>query len=102
MAEEPEGADLAAQQELQEALQSLKGVSIEGVLQAGWEASLRLLVAKVSTGQATHQELAILRNMLRDNGMVLNKVLEGAANKPLPLPGPDELDLPALSKPDYA
>lgn len=73
-------------------------MGIEGVLQAGWEASLRLLVARAIAGTASHQELAILRNLLRDNGMVLSKVVEGKSGEPIPLP--TDIDLPELPAPD--
>ena len=85
---------------LQAFLAKLGGMNIEGVLQAGHQAMLRLLVAKVALGDATHQEMAVLRNMLRDNGMVLGKVIDGQAIKPSELPNDhDDLiaELPAPS-----
>lgn len=83
----------------QEALARLQGMDIERVLQMGHEATIRLLAAKAIAGTASHQELAILRNMLRDNGQTLvGKLIEGNAAKPLPLP---EHDIPQLEAPDY-
>jgi hypothetical protein len=84
----------------QEALAKLQGMSLDGILRAGLEASLRLLVAKVIAGTASASVLAVLRNMLRDNGMVMNKMVEGDAVKPLPLPTGD--DIPHLPAPDYS
>lgn len=81
----------------QEALQQMRGMDIASVIRAGHEASLRLLSARAIAGTASHQELAILRNMLRDNGMVLGKVIDGKAGEPLPFPD----DLPELPKPEY-
>ena len=83
----------------QEFLDVLNKMGVEGVLQKGHESLLRLLVAKTAAGTASHQELAILRNILRDNGMVLGKVLEGRDVKPLPLP--DTGDIPELEPPSY-
>lgn len=96
MADEDEGPSEDQQAE-QEALHRLKGMDLASVLQAGHEASLRLLSARAIAGTASHQELAILRNMLRDNGMVMGKVIDGSKGEPLPFPD----DLPALSKPEY-
>ena len=87
-------------QEEQEALARMKSLDINSVLQAGHEATIRLLTARAIAGTASHQELAILRNILRDNGMVLNgKVIEGETT-PLPLPDGHE-DIPYLPAPDY-
>lgn len=85
---------------VQEFLVILNQMGIEGVLQKGHEAMLRLLVARVSAGAASHQELAILRNLLRDNGMVLGKVLDGKANEPTALPDHEDLLL-ELPVPNY-
>lgn len=82
-----------------EFLEVLNKMGIEGVLQKGHEALLRLLVARVAAGSASHQEMAILRNVLRDNGMIFGKVLEGKDVKPLPLPGGE--DIPELEAPNY-
>lgn len=83
----------------QEALSRLQGVDIERVLQMGHEAAIRLLTAKAIAGTASHQELAIFRNLLRDNGLTLTgKLIEGNTAKPLPLPADD---IPELEAPDY-
>jgi len=93
----PEAQDLT---EEQEALNRMKGMDIQAVLQAGHEATIRLLTARAIAGTASHQELAILRNLLRDNGMALaGKVIEGSTVKPLPLP--EGVDIPELPTPDY-
>ncbi|MCW2317146.1 vacuolar-type H+-ATPase subunit C/Vma6 [Rhodoblastus acidophilus] len=84
----------------QEQLAKLQGLSLEQVARLAHEATFRLLTARVAAGTITHQEMAILRNMLRDNGLVWNlspPPLDGEAAKTLP-----NLDeLPALEKPDY-
>lgn len=92
-------AEVATNAAEQEALARLQGMDIERVLQMGHEAAIRLLAAKVIAGTASHQELAILRNVLRDNGQTLiGKLVEGNVVKPLPLP---ESDIPELEAPDY-
>ena len=85
----------------EEVLARLQNMDIERVLQMGHEATIRLLTAKAIAGTASHQELAILRNVLRDNGLTLmGKLVEGsAAHTPLPLPGHD---IPELEAPDYS
>lgn len=84
----------------QEALARLQDMSIERVLQMGHEAAIRLLTARVIAGTASHQELAILRNVLRDNGLTLTgRLIEGNVTKPLPLPA--DTDIPLLDAPDY-
>lgn len=78
------------------AFKELDGFSLEQVIQAGHEAVLRRLVAKVKAGTASHQEMAILRNLLRDNGMVL------ATPPGTDLPKPEApADLPTFDRPDY-
>ena len=96
-----EGDDAGGGQDLEaQALVSLQAMSLEQVVRAGHEAMLRRLVAKVTAGTASHQELAILRNMLRDNGMVWSL-------PPPPIDGEDAkrvdrlADPPQLESPDY-
>lgn len=96
--------DLAAEENdraaEQEALARLQGLDVQAVLQMGHEAMIRLLTARVAAGTASHQELAILRNVLRDNGLtLLGKLIEGNATKPITLPAHD--DIPELEPPDY-
>lgn len=92
-------AEVETQAEEKEALARLQTVDIERVLQMGHEAVIRLLSARAIVGSASHQELAILRNLLRDNGLTLTgKLIEGNTVKPLPLPADD---IPELDAPDY-
>lgn len=87
-------ADIAAAEEAA-AFARLHNMPIEMVIRAGHEAILRRLVAKAQAGSITHQEAAILRNMLRDNGMTLGIAPSASAG-----PGPGkQQDLPDL--PDY-
>lgn len=83
-----------------EHLARLGGLSLEQVVRAGHEAMLRLLVAKVTAGTVSHQEMAILRNMLRDNGMTWNlppPPVDGEVARTLP----DISELPQLERPEY-
>lgn len=78
-----------------DALQEIAGFSLHALLAKGHEQLLRTLVAKSMSGTATHQELAILRNVLRDNGLTMApgdgaKTIE---HRPLPaLPHFDDPD----------
>lgn len=97
-----EGSDLPELTEAKleaETLAQMLELPMEAVIRAGHEALLRLLVAKAKAGTIKHQEMAILRNMLRDNGMMLQiesskPTLEhqsvAISHRPLPqLPAPD-------------
>lgn len=57
------------------------------------------LLVKLQTNKATHQELAILRNLLRDNGMILApmRTIEQERRDAERPPA----DLPELPEPDY-
>ena len=98
-----EDVERQAAQAQQDALDALRGLPMEEVIRKGHEALFRLLVAKVDAGTISHQEMSILRNMLRDNGMiyptdVMGMKTVGAENKNKQLPAP----LPKLDPPDYA
>lgn len=69
-------------------LSDLEGMDVAEILRAGHKALLVQLVGRVRSGKATHQEAAILRNMLKDNGLVLGIPPESpeAAEDPAPLP----------------
>lgn len=49
----------------------LMGLSVEEILREGQKALFANLVGKVRSGKANHQEKAILRNILKDNGLTL-------------------------------
>lgn len=97
VSEQDDELDLDGARVEAEALAKLADLPIEAVIQAGHEAMLRLLVAKVAAGTIKHQELATLRNMLRDNGMTLIRPTKEPV-KALPLPD----DMPRLEEPDYS
>jgi hypothetical protein len=86
--------DLAEEDAVRDELKKLEGFSLQQLLQAGQEALVRRLVALVNAGIASHQEQAILRNILKDNGMVMGLAsteTPGASSAPLDLPDlPDE------------
>lgn len=89
---DPNPADFEALEQLK----ALEGLSPEQLLKEAHVALLRDLLAKLKLGQASHQELAILRNMLRDNGMMLmGGMVPGGSTTPQQAPLPrDEEDLP--------
>lgn len=78
--EDGEGQDIA----LQKAKDSLNQMPAEELIRRAHFALLRELLAKLELGRLSHQEAAILRNMLRDNGMVLGVPPQGMS------PGRDE------------
>lgn len=78
--------ELAAEKEL-------AGLDVKELLALGQEILLRQLLVRVKAGTASHQEQAILRNMLRDSGMVLKLDNE-------PPPAARE-ELPELHDPEY-
>lgn len=73
----------------------LEGMSLEDILRAGQKALFVQLVGKARSGTASHQELAILRNALRDNGLVLGIAPEPEAATEAPA------DLPDFDKPEW-
>lgn len=83
----------------QEALMRLDNMSFAEVIQQGHLALLKDLVASVNAGTATHQEKAILRNFLRDNGMTLTPPPGGTSAGDRP--APPASDLPSFGDPDY-
>lgn len=70
MADE-EDLDALEAQQLQEQRQALNQLPAEEIIRRAHFGLLRELLAKLEVGSISHQEMAILRNMLRDNGMVL-------------------------------
>ena len=78
--------------------QELRGEDREDLLREAHKELLVLLTAKLKAGTATHQELAILRNLLRDNGMVIPPRPPEAERRDAQRP---RADLPVLDDPDY-
>jgi hypothetical protein len=76
----------------------IMGLSLEDILKRGQKALFASLVAAVETKRATHQEMAILRNLLRDNGMVMGlpDPNDRAADTPT-----HQADLPEYEDPVY-
>lgn len=76
----------------------LEGKSVQEILMEGQKALFIDLVVKVRSGRANHQEKAILRNILRDNGLTLgipSETPEEAKKREAPA------DLPDFEAPEY-
>jgi hypothetical protein len=80
--EQPEARDETAFLELMDK-------SVEDILREGQKALFARLVAVCRSGSASHQELAILRNILKDNGLTLGIPPEGPTAPTTPMPMPD-------------
>lgn len=80
----------------EEDFQALMGMSLEDILREGQKALFARLVTACRGGKASHQEMAILRNVLKDNGLTLGIPPEDtAAATRAPV------DLPEFGQPDY-
>lgn len=80
---------------------ALMDKSIEDILREGQKALFARLVSACRAGTANHQELAILRNILKDNGLTLGIPPEqkpGAGGEKLPLP--DDIEVPDYGPPE--
>lgn len=73
----------------------LEGLSVEDILREGQRALFLSLVTKVRALTATHQEAAILRNILKDNGLTLGIPPERPPSTEAPM------DLPVFGEPEY-
>lgn len=63
----PPGPDI----DVMDRIRELEGKSLNDLLTLAQKKLVVDLLAKLEAGQASHQELAILRNLLRDNGLVM-------------------------------
>jgi hypothetical protein len=88
---DPEDATDGPDPALESAFLELMDKSVEDILREGQKALFARLVAVCRSGSASHQELAILRNILKDNGLTLGIPPEAPStgNTPLPLPIPE-------------
>lgn len=79
--------------------EELMGKTLEDILREGQKLLFAQLVTKCRSGKANHQELAILRNVLKDNGLTLGIPPEdgdAAVRR-----SPEPVDLPDFDKPEY-
>jgi hypothetical protein len=89
--------------DLSEHYAELEGKTVQEILLEGQKALFIELVVKCRSGSASHQELAILRNVLKDNGLTLGippetvQAAEHRAQREAKAP----LDLPSFDTPDY-
>jgi hypothetical protein len=95
--EEEDGEDL-------EPLPSMGGLSLEDQLKLGRQILLERLIKAVHQGHATPQEMNTLRQMLKDNGMVMGDPTEGPeeSDQNGERPGKAKADLPSFEPPEYA
>jgi hypothetical protein len=78
---------------------ALQDLSVEDILREGQKALFARLVSACRAGTANHQELAILRNILKDNGLTLGIPPEKpASGERLPLP--DDIEVPDYGPPE--
>lgn len=84
----------APEQETNAEFLKFMGMSVEEILREGQKALFADLVSKVRSGQANHQEKAILRNILRDNGLTLGIPQDDQRQLP-------PSDLPEFTEPEY-
>jgi hypothetical protein len=88
--------DPAGLQALRNQRETLNQLPTDELLRRSHFALLRELLAKLELGVLSHQEMSILRNMLRDNGMVLGVPPAGQQ------PGVSQpRDLPTFDDEDY-
>lgn len=57
----------------------LRDLGVREMLEEARRAAVALLLEKVKCGEATAAELAVLRNMLRDNGLIMGFEYAGDA-----------------------
>lgn len=84
----------------QKFLREMEGKSVQDILAEGQKALFIDLVSRVRMGEASHQEKAILRNLLKDNGFTLGIDLGKAINEDRDETRPP-MDLPEYGDPDY-
>lgn len=78
---------------------ALMDKSVDDILREGQKALFARLVSACRAGTASHQELAILRNILKDNGLTLGIPPEKpSGGEKLPLP--DDIDVPDYGPPE--
>lgn len=79
---------------------ALMDKSVEDILREGQKALFARLVSTCRAGTASHQELAILRNILKDNGLTLGIPPEKTAQGGEKLPLPDDIEVPDYGPPE--
>lgn len=93
------GIDIEKQLEENE-FTALMGMSLDEILREGQKALFARLVGRCRLGLASHQELAILRNVIKDNGVTLGIPVDGDG-KPFGHNGGPPMDLPTFGEPEY-
>lgn len=76
---------------------ALEALDLQDLMLEGRKLLLQKLIAAVKQGIASPQEMNTLRQMLKDNGMVMGDPNEGAT----PGQGKPKAPLPQFGEPDY-
>jgi hypothetical protein len=87
-------------QDLSPLIAELEGKSVQEILEEGKKALFIDLVVRVRANCASHQEKAILRNILKDAGMLVIGISPELASEAERTPA-QSLDLPEFGTPDY-
>jgi len=82
-------------EELSADFQELMGKTVEEILKEGQKVLFAKLVSICRSGLASHQHMAVLRNILKDNGLTLGIPPEQPQRSEAPV------DLPNFGKPEY-
>lgn len=80
---------------------SLSSMSVEDLLKDARKHLLIFLLNAVKTGMATPQEMAVLRALLKDNGMVMGFVEDGAGEQSNTRAAQRPIDLPTFQSAPY-
>lgn len=83
--------------ETAERIAKIPSLSTQDILRLAHKKLLGNLLEKLEDGSITHQEMAILRNVMKDNGMILGVPPIDPAGPAAPLPAA----LPSFEKPDW-
>jgi hypothetical protein len=72
-------------------------LSVQDILRLAHKKLMENLLVKLELGTITHQEMATLRNVMKDNGMILGVPPVDPAGNTAPPPA----SLPVFDKPDW-
>lgn len=79
----------------------LEAMPLEEIMKEARKRLFVFLTNAVCKGMATPQEMAVLRALLKDNGMVMGDVSDGAGEQSNPKKADRPLDLPVFQNAPY-